>query len=155
MDDLYSDESLDENGNPKPSSRRRRNYLKAGSGRVGPGDDQTGRRSRRRGSAKGSDRGSDDSYDGSMDSGFHVGRKAEISMNLKKLGDIKSRINTGLANADGSKNSRIVKASLDLMKNPIIAAIKKTLKLTSKKNKQLQKDFRIAMVPNKILEIMD
>lgn len=76
-------------------------------------------------------------------------------MNLKKLGDIKSRINTGLANADGSKNSRIVKASLDLMKNPIIAAIKKTLKLTSKKNKQLQKDFRIAMVPNKILEIMD
>jgi len=41
------------------------------------------------------------------------------------------------------------------MKNPIIAAIKKTLKLSSKKNKQLQKDFRIAMVPNKIMELMD
>ena len=54
-----------------------------------------------------------------------------------QLDGIKSRINTGLANADGSKNSRIVKNAVDLMKNPIIAAIKKTLKLTSKKNKQL------------------
>jgi len=37
------------------------------------------------------------------------GGKFEMTMNLKKLGDIKSRINTGLANADGSKNSRIIK----------------------------------------------
>ena len=41
------------------------------------------------------------------------------------------------------------------MKNPIISAIKKTLKLSAKKNKKLMKDFKIAMVPNKIFELMD
>ena len=69
--------------------------------------------------------------------------------------DIKSKINTGLANADGSKNSRIIKKQLDLMKNPIISAIKKTLTLSEKKNKKLPKDYHIAMVPTKIYEIMD
>lgn len=41
------------------------------------------------------------------------------------------------------------------MKNPIIAAIKKTLKLNKKNNKKLSKDYQIAMVPSKIYEMMD
>jgi len=41
------------------------------------------------------------------------------------------------------------------MKNPIITAIKKTLKLSAKKNKSLMKDFKIAMVPTKIFDLMD
>ena len=41
------------------------------------------------------------------------------------------------------------------MKNPIISAIKKTLKLGAKKNKRMMKDYQIAMVPNKIYELMD
>ena len=68
---------------------------------------------------------------------------------------IKSKINTGLADAEGSKNSRIIKKQLDLMKNPIISAIQKTLKLNQKKNKKLPKDYYIAMVPNKIYDLMD
>lgn len=76
-------------------------------------------------------------------------------MNLQNLDKIKSRINTGLAGADGSKNPRIIKQQLDLMKNPILSAIKKTLKLSAKKNKKMLKDFKIAMVPNKIFELMD
>ena len=43
--------------------------------------------------------------------------------------DIKAKVNTGLADADGSKNARIIKKQLDLMKNPIISAIKKTLRI--------------------------
>ena len=76
-------------------------------------------------------------------------------MNLQNLDKIKSRINTGLAGADGSKNPRIIKQQLDIMKNPILSAIKKTLKLSAKKNKKMLKDFKIAMVPNKIFELMD
>ena len=41
------------------------------------------------------------------------------------------------------------------MKNPIISAIKKTMQLSKKKNKKLEKDYQIAMLPNKILDIMD
>ena len=41
------------------------------------------------------------------------------------------------------------------MKNPIISAIKKTLQVNEKKNKKLLKDYHIAMVPNKIYELMD
>lgn len=41
------------------------------------------------------------------------------------------------------------------MKNPIISAIKKTLKLNEKNNKKLPKDYNIAMVPSKIYELMD
>ena len=52
-----------------------------------------------------------------------------FSTNLKKVSEIKSRINTGLANAEGSNNSRLIKKQLDLMKNPIISAIKKTLRI--------------------------
>ena len=58
-------------------------------------------------------------------------------MNVKNLDKIKARINTGLADADGSKNSRIIRHSLDLMKNPILAAIKKTLKLGANKDKRM------------------
>ena len=47
---------------------------------------------------------------------------------MEKIKDIKSKINTGLANAQGTDNSRIIKKQLDLMKNPIISAIQKTLK---------------------------
>ena len=41
------------------------------------------------------------------------------------------------------------------MKNPIISAIKKTLKLSEKQNKKLPRDYHIAMVPSKIYELMD
>ena len=41
------------------------------------------------------------------------------------------------------------------MKNPIISAIKKTMQVGKGKNKKLDKDFRIAMLPNKILDIVD
>jgi len=78
-----------------------------------------------------------------------------LGMNLKKVNDIKSKINTGLADADGSKNSRIIKKQLDLMKNPIISAIKKTLRVSEKNKKKLPKDYYIAMVPSKIYELMD
>lgn len=77
------------------------------------------------------------------------------SHNLKKLDEIKSKINSGLANAAGSKNSRIIKNTLDLMKNPIISAIKKTLKLNTKGGKSMPKEYSIAMVPPKIFELMD
>ena len=76
-------------------------------------------------------------------------------MDLKNLEKIKARINTGLADADGSKNSRIIKHNLDLMKNPIISAIKKTLKLSANKDKKSQKDYHIAMMPSKIYDLMD
>ena len=46
-----------------------------------------------------------------------------------QIDDIKAKVNTGLADADGSKNARIIKKQLDLMKNPIISAIKKTLRI--------------------------
>ncbi len=95
-------------------------------------------------------RGSDD---GSVVSGGGFG--GVFGTSLKKVNDIKSKINTGLANADGSKNSRIIKKQLDLMKNPIISAIKKTLKVNAKNKKKLPKDYYIAMVPNKIFELMD
>ena len=75
--------------------------------------------------------------------------------NLKKITDIKSRINTGLAEADGSKNSRIIKKQIDLMKNPIIAAIKKTLRVNEKNKKKMPKEYYIAMMPFKIFELMD
>jgi len=75
--------------------------------------------------------------------------------NLQKVNEIKSKINTGLAKAEGSKNSRIIKKQLDLMKNPIISAIKKTLRVNESKNKKLPKDYNIAMVPTKIYELMD
>ena len=41
------------------------------------------------------------------------------------------------------------------MKNPIISAIKKTLLASQKKNKKLEKEYHIAMVPSKIYELMD
>ena len=41
------------------------------------------------------------------------------------------------------------------MKNPIISAIKKTLRVNESKNKKLPKDYNIAMVPTKIYELMD
>ena len=74
---------------------------------------------------------------------------------MDRIKDIKSKINTGLANAEGSNNSRIIKKQLDLMKNPILAAIQKTLKANQKKNKKLEKEYHIAMVPSKIFELMD
>ena len=41
------------------------------------------------------------------------------------------------------------------MKNPIISAIKKTLRINEKNKKKLPKDYHIAMVPSKIYELMD
>lgn len=78
-----------------------------------------------------------------------------FTQNIKKMTDIKSKINTGLAEAEGSKNSRIIKKQLDLMKNPIISAIKKTLRVSEKNKKKLPKEYYIAMVPGKIYELMD
>ena len=77
----------------------------------------TGRRVRRR-------HGSRDSGGTHEDSNFAV--RATDPM---QIDDIKAKVNTGLADADGSKNARIVKKQLDLMKNPIISAIKKTLRI--------------------------
>ena len=84
-----------------------------------------------------------------------MGSYGNLATNLQKVKDIKAKINTGLANAEGSKNSRIIKKQLDLMKNPIISAIKKTLQVNEKKKTKLSKDFYIAMVPSKIYELMD
>ena len=81
--------------------------------------------------------------------------EVDAFQSLKKVDKIKARVNTGLASADGSKNTRIIKQELDLMKNPIISAIKKTLRLSSKKNKKLPKEYHIAMMPAKIYELMD
>ena len=77
------------------------------------------------------------------------------AMNLKNLEKIRAKVNTGLTNADGSKNSRIIKQNLELMKNPIIAAIRKTLKISEKKDARTQKEYQVAMVPSKIYELMD
>ena len=77
------------------------------------------------------------------------------NMDLKKLAKIKARVNTGLTDADGSKNSRIIKHNLDLMKNPILAAIRKTLKCGAKMDARTKKEYQTAMVPSKMYEMMD
>jgi len=41
------------------------------------------------------------------------------------------------------------------MKNPIISAIKKTMRLNDKKNQKMPKEYSICMVPFKIYELMD
>ena len=69
------------------------------------------------------------SQDAESEGSKSFGSVSNVETNLQRVKDIKSKINTGLANADGSKNSRIIKKQLDLMKNPIISAIKKTLML--------------------------
>ena len=78
-----------------------------------------GRRRRRRG--RSGSRGSGYSHEG--------GGYAARATDPLQIDDIKAKVNTGLADADGSKNARIIKKQLDLMKNPIISAIKKTLRI--------------------------
>ena len=68
---------------------------------------------------------------------------------------IKSKVNSGLISAQGTQNKRIVKDTIEIMKNPIISAIKKTIQMSMKKNKKLEKEYMIAMLPSKILDIMD
>ena len=53
------------------------------------------------------ERGQINSDDGSV--GSATGSTGALGMNLKKVKDMKSKIITGLADADGSKNSRIIK----------------------------------------------
>ena len=60
-----------------------------------------------------------------------------MATNLKKVKEIKSKINSGLAEAYGSQNRRITANAVLAMRNPIISAIKKTLKLSQKKDKKL------------------
>lgn len=91
----------------------------------------------------------------SFDSSYGGSQIGNFNANIKKMTDIKSKINTGLAEAEGSKNQRIIKKQLDLMKNPIISAIKKTLRMNGKNGKKLPREYYIAMMPFKIYELMD
>lgn len=91
----------------------------------------------------------------SIDSSQGRSSAGNFAANMKKMTDIKSKINTGLAEAEGMKNQRYIKKQLDLMKNPIISAIKKTLRVNGKNGKKMPKEYYIAMVPSKIYELMD
>ena len=65
-----------------------------------------------------------------------------LATNLKRVNDIKTKVNVGLAKAVGSKNRNVIKKTIKDMKNPIITSIKKTLTLT---NNKLTKEYYQSM----------
>ena len=65
----------------------------------------------------------------------------DSTSNLDNISNIKAKVETGLGDALGTTNKRIIKDAQEIMKNPIISAIKKTMQLSKKKNKKLEKDY--------------
>ena len=86
------------------------------------------------------------SHDGS-DTGLvkqhsHADSSEGLAMSLKRVNDIKTKVNVGLAKATGTKNKNVIKKTIKDMKNPIITSIKKTLNLS---NNKLTKDYYLSM----------
>ena len=71
---------------------------------------------------------------------------------MKRVNDIKAKVNVGLAKAVGTKNRNVIKKTIKDMKNPIITSIKKTLTLT---NNKLTKEYYQSMKPQHILSMLD
>ena len=83
-----------------------------------------------------------------------MGSKTSVT-NLRKVSKIKSKVNTGLAEAYNYRNKRITKEAVMVMKNPIITAIKRTLTINKKQDLRIKRDYKMAMVPAKIYETLD
>lgn len=79
-------------------------------------------------------------------------RNLDDPLSLDSINEIEKDVQAGLAKAAISKNSAIKKKTVQEMKNPILEAIKDTLKV-GKKN--LSKDYFIAMKGPQMMQLMD